>query len=84
MQRLGGMKQNFYADAKTCAPASATMPEMSVYLTSDAAILAVSVFIFALLWGLGLRLWICAVLFLLSRQVILAAFPGRRQMPKKQ
>lgn len=84
MQRLGGMKQNFHAGAKACAPAAVSTPERMVSLASDAAILAVSVFIFALLWGLGLRLWICAVLFLLSRQVILAAFPGRRQMPKKQ
>lgn len=55
MQRLGGMKQNFHAGAKACAPAAVSTPERMVSLASDAAILAVSVFIFALLWGLGLQ-----------------------------
>lgn len=84
MQRFSGMMKNFRADAKACAPASASMPEMTVNLTSDAAILAVSVFIFALLWGLGLRLWICVVLFLLPCQIFLASLLCRRKAPKKQ
>lgn len=84
MQRFGGMMQNFRADAKTCAPASASMPEMTVNLAPDAAILAVSVFIFTLLWGLGLRLWICVVLFLLPCPVFLASLLCRRKVPKEQ